>query len=214
MILPLAIVERSPMDEYVEKYKTLEESLKHNVTDAFNLYNELRVLKQMQEYCPAEDTKSIRSLVKQYNKIITEKEDRFLRLTKFSDYPALTMAAYPDANFLSADKYKRKIKSINDSFNNDYYILDANMYLYNRGIIKNKEELLENIDEINLSDLAGEIDLSKLADNLNNRDIAYHVDTSDIEVDHDVLVEKIDLDELSEKIAKKLLERVISKINS
>ena len=37
------------LNEYVEKYNTLEESLKHNVTDAFNLYNELRVLKQMRQ---------------------------------------------------------------------------------------------------------------------------------------------------------------------
>lgn len=114
MTLPLAIVERNPLEEYVDRYETLEEALKHSVTDTFNLYNELKVLKQMQDYCPLADTKAIKSLVKRYNNIITEKEERLLRLTKFSDYPALTMAAYPEAKFLSSDKYKRNIKSISD----------------------------------------------------------------------------------------------------
>lgn len=114
MILPLAIVDRSPLDEYVRQHDTLEEALKHNVTDALNLYKEINVLKRALEKCPAEGSKYDRSLNKNLGKLIQEKEERIFRLTKFSDYPALTMAAYPETKFMSASEYKRNKDLITD----------------------------------------------------------------------------------------------------
>lgn len=114
MILPLAIVDRSPSDEFVKQHDTLEEALRHNVTDALNLHHELNVLKRALEKCPTDNSKSSRSLYKSLDKIIQEKEERLFRLTKFSDYPALTMAAYPESKFMTAHEYKRNMDSITD----------------------------------------------------------------------------------------------------
>lgn len=111
MILPLAIVERSPMEEYTNQHNNLVDALKHNVSDALVLYYELENLR-------AQITNSIDKISKAHDKkldvIIREKEERLFRLMKFSDYPAMTMAAYPDAKFMSSYDYKRAKDTITD----------------------------------------------------------------------------------------------------
>lgn len=114
MILPLAIVDRNPAEEFLKQHDTLEEALRHNVTDALSLYQEVKLLKRTLEVCPTDDSKASRSLYKHLAKLISDKEERLFRLTKFSDYPALTMAAYPEAQFMTAYEYKRNIDSITD----------------------------------------------------------------------------------------------------
>jgi hypothetical protein len=44
VILPLAIVERSPMEEYTLQHSNIVDALKHNVSDALKLYNELELI--------------------------------------------------------------------------------------------------------------------------------------------------------------------------
>ena len=114
VILPLAVVERDPSDEFLKQHDTLEEALRHNVTAALELYHEVNILKRALEYCPTDDDKQSRSLYKNLDKLIRNKEERLFRLTKFSDYPALTMAAYPDSRFMSTHEYKRNKELITD----------------------------------------------------------------------------------------------------
>lgn len=114
MILPLAIVDRSPSEEFLKQHDTLEAALRHNVTDALSLYQEVALLKKALSVCPTDDSKASRSLYKNLDKLIRDKEERLFRLTKFSDYPALTMAAYPEAQYITAHEYKRNIDSITD----------------------------------------------------------------------------------------------------
>ena len=111
MILPLAIVERWPMEEYKLQHRTIEEALKHNVTDAFKLYHEIELLKALEL---KQRDKESRGLDKKLDVLLREKEERLFRLIKFSDYAAMTMAAYPDAEFMSSATYKRKKKNITD----------------------------------------------------------------------------------------------------
>ena len=114
MILPLAVVERNPSDEFLKQNDTLEAALRHNVTAALDLYHEVNVLNRALAQCPTDDSKASRSLYKNLGKLIQDKEERLFRLTKLSDYAAMTMAAYPEAQFMSAHEYKRNIESIPD----------------------------------------------------------------------------------------------------
>ena len=114
MILPLAILARSPMDEYQRQHDTLEAALKHNVSDALAVHNEIELLKNVMKYFNGETDKESKRLEKNLDLLIREKEERLFRLTKFSDYPALTMAAYPDSKFMSGHDYKRAQKNITD----------------------------------------------------------------------------------------------------
>lgn len=111
MILPLTIVERAPMEEYQLQHTTIEEALKHNVSDALKLYNELDLLRKLEL---KQDDKESKALDKRLDVLLREKEERLFRLMKFSDYPAMTMAAYPDAKFMSSRAYKRTKDSITD----------------------------------------------------------------------------------------------------
>lgn len=111
MILPLTIVERSPMEEYQLQHDTIEEALKHNVSDALKLYNEIDLIKKLEL---KQDNKEAKALDKRLDVLLREKEERLFRLMKFSDYPAMTMAAYPDAKFMSSRAYKRAKDSITD----------------------------------------------------------------------------------------------------
>lgn len=111
MILPLAIVERSPMEEYLLQNPDLTSALRHNVSDALKLYNELELLNKL---APPQDTKESKSLNKKLDVLIREKEERLFRLMKFSDYPAMTMAAYPEAKYMSSYDYKRAKDTVTD----------------------------------------------------------------------------------------------------
>jgi hypothetical protein len=53
-------------------------------------------------------------LDKQLDLLIREKEERLFRLMKFSDYPAMTMAAYPESKFMSSREYKRVKNTVTD----------------------------------------------------------------------------------------------------
>ena len=116
MILPLAIVERSPMEEYIRQHDTLVESLKHNVSDALALYHELDLLNKLLVTFSTGDynSKESKSLNKKLSRLIIEKEERLSRLIKFSDYPAMAMAAYPESKFMNSRDYKRAKNTITD----------------------------------------------------------------------------------------------------
>jgi len=111
MILPLAIVGRWPMEEYKLLYKNIEEALKHNVSDALKLYQEIELIKTLEL---KQINKQSKSLDKRLDVLIREKEERLSRLMKFSDYPAMTMAAYPEAEFMAGARYKRSKRTIKD----------------------------------------------------------------------------------------------------
>jgi hypothetical protein len=111
MTLPLAIVSRWPMEEYKLLYNTIEEALKHNVTDALKLHQEIELIKSLEL---KQTDKESRGLDKKLDLLIREKEERLFRLMKFSDYPAMTMAAYPEAKFMDSAQYKRSKKTIED----------------------------------------------------------------------------------------------------
>jgi hypothetical protein len=111
VILPLAIVERSPMEEYTLQHSNIVDALKHNVSDALKLYNELELISAL---ALKQDTKESKSLDKRLDVLIREKEERLFRLMKFSDYPAMTMAAYPESKFMSSYDYKRAKDTITD----------------------------------------------------------------------------------------------------
>jgi len=111
MTLPLAIVERWPMEEYKLQHTDIVSALKHNVGDALHLYHEVENLKQLFALHP---DKAYKSLDKRMDVVIREKEERLFRLIKFSDYPAMTMAAYPESKFMSSYDYKRAKNKITD----------------------------------------------------------------------------------------------------
>lgn len=105
MILPLAVVGRSPMEEYTSLYPNdLVAALKHSVKDALALHYELE---QLQTQFKNSTNKDDKRLDKTLDVIIREKEERLFRLIKFNDYPALIMAAYPEAKFITGHDFKR-----------------------------------------------------------------------------------------------------------
>lgn len=118
MILPLALVERWPGDEYQRQHDCIESALKHNVADALGLIKDLKLLKEVESYLTdltIPDTKEEKMLAKRlgeetierkFTARVVEKMDRLQRLIKNSDYPAMVMASYPEAKFLDKSKYR------------------------------------------------------------------------------------------------------------
>jgi hypothetical protein len=111
MTLPIAVVSRWPSEEYQKQHSDISSALKHNVGDALKLYRELEQLGRL--YCYGLD-KASKSHDKKLELMIREKEERLFRLIKFSDYPALIMANYPEAKFMSSHDYKRAKNDIVD----------------------------------------------------------------------------------------------------
>jgi hypothetical protein len=99
------------MEEYQLQHDTIEEALKHNVSDALKLHNEIDLIKKLEL---KQDDKESKALDKRLDVLLREKEERLFRLMKFSDYPAMTMAAYPEAKFMSSRAYKRAKDTITD----------------------------------------------------------------------------------------------------
>jgi hypothetical protein len=110
MILPVALVDRWPADEYKQQHATIESALKHSVADLLKIRNEVQILKQIEQQwglspIPEELlTKDIRNYVKrqggdqlgqEFIQYIINQDAEFDRCLKFSDYPAMVMAAYP-----------------------------------------------------------------------------------------------------------------------
>jgi hypothetical protein len=120
MILPVALVDRWPADEYKQQHSIIESALKHSVADLLRLRNEVKILKKLEQQwslgpIPEEFlTKEIRNFVKrqggdtlgeEFIQYIISRDAEFDRCLKFSDYPAMIMAAYPDSRFVSKDRF-------------------------------------------------------------------------------------------------------------
>ena len=111
MTLPLAVVSRWPGEEYQKQHTDINSALKHNVGDALKLYRELEQLGTLYSYGTNKESKGYD---KKLELMIREKEERLFRLIKFSDYPALVMANYPESKFISSHDYKRAKNDIVD----------------------------------------------------------------------------------------------------
>jgi len=111
MTLPIAVVERWPMEEYKLRYMDQCIALKHSVEDTLKLYHEIQLLRQLFR---SQDDKESKRIDKNLELLIREKEERYFRLTKFSDYPAMVMAAFPDSQFMTSHDYKRAKDTITD----------------------------------------------------------------------------------------------------
>ena len=48
IILPTALVDRWPADQYRQQHTTIESALKHNVSDLLRLHNEIKILKRIE----------------------------------------------------------------------------------------------------------------------------------------------------------------------
>ena len=120
MILPVALVDRWPANEYKIQHTTIESALKHSVTDLLKLRNEVQILKQIEQQwglspIPEELlTKDIRNHVKrsggdqlgqEFIQYIINQDAEFDRCLKFSDYPAMVMAAYPQSKFVAKNRF-------------------------------------------------------------------------------------------------------------
>lgn len=112
MILPLAVVERWPMEEYKHQHNNdLVAALKHANQDAVNLHYELEFLRSQFRQSDSKDDKRFN---KQLDLEIRDKEERMFRMVKFNDYAAMIMASYPEAKFITSYDYKRKRNNITD----------------------------------------------------------------------------------------------------
>ena len=120
MILPVALVDRWPAGEYKQQHSTIESALKHSVTDLLRLRNEVKILKQIEQQwalspIPEELlTKEIRNFIKrdggdqlgqEFIQYIINQDAEFDRCLKFSDYPAMVMAAYPESRFVAKNRF-------------------------------------------------------------------------------------------------------------
>lgn len=111
MILPLAVVGRSPMEEYTQNFPNLVDALKASVADALALHHELEDLRTQFKHADDKDSKRHD---KALDILVREKEERLFRLIKFNDYPALVMAAYPESKFITGHDYKRLETPVTD----------------------------------------------------------------------------------------------------
>lgn len=129
IILPTALVDRWPSDVYKLQHATIESALKHNVQDALNTYYDLKLFKEIETYVggiPEPElpplTKDQRMALKraggegsfrnQLSRATIRKDEQLTRLMKYSDYPAMIMAAYPQSQFISKDRYWSENSSI------------------------------------------------------------------------------------------------------
>lgn len=114
MTLPIAVVERWPMEEYKLQHTDQVSALKHNVADALKCLQEIEQLRRLQRMTPIDQSKEFKRVEKNFDAILREKEERYFRLTKFSDYPAMAMAAYPESRFITGYEYKRSRNKITE----------------------------------------------------------------------------------------------------
>jgi hypothetical protein len=87
------------------------QALKHCVADTVKLYHEIQLLRQLFRSMPDKESKRVD---KNLDLLIREKEERYFRLTKFSDYSAMVMASFPDSKFMTSHDYKRAKDKITD----------------------------------------------------------------------------------------------------
>jgi hypothetical protein len=127
MILPVALVDRWPADEYKTQHTTIESALKHSVSDLLKLRKEVELLKQLEHewgLSPIPEellTKEIRGYVKRnggdsmgqrFLDYIVNRDEQFGRCLKFTDYPAMVMAAYPNSKFIDKNRFRTEIEEI------------------------------------------------------------------------------------------------------
>ena len=127
IILPTALVDRWPAEEYKQQHHSIESALKHSVSDLLNLYNKVKVLKQIEQQwgmspIPEELlTKDIRNFVKrqggdtlsqEFVQYIIHQCELFDRCLKYTDYPAMIMAAYPQSQFYDKNRFKKEANDI------------------------------------------------------------------------------------------------------
>jgi hypothetical protein len=127
IILPTALVDRWPADQYKQQHTTIESALKHSVSDLLRLHNEIQILKRIEHefaLCPIPEehiTKELRyylkrnggdSLNQEFINYVIARAEEFDRCLKFSDYPAMIMAAYPDSKFIDKSRYRTEFKNI------------------------------------------------------------------------------------------------------
>lgn len=130
MTLPIALVERWPLDRYKEKNSTIEDALKEINHDLLLLYKEIEQLKiesksfAIQLYpenynsLGKDKRRELKMLLGQdsikgkLDAKIAAKEEELLRLIKYNDYPAMIMAAYPSSHFMDKSKYWNESQNI------------------------------------------------------------------------------------------------------
>lgn len=114
MTLPIAVVERWPMEEYKLQHQDQISALKHSVSDALKCLQELEQLRRLYGMTLLAESKESKRVDKNFEVLLREKEERYFRLTKFSDYPAMVMAAYPESCFMTGYDYKRAKNKIKE----------------------------------------------------------------------------------------------------
>lgn len=128
MILPTALVDRWPAPEYELQHNTIESALKHSISDLLQLYKDVKILKKLENHwgdaniIPEEFlTKDIRNFMKrqteasateEFVQYVVSQDQKFDRCLKYTDYPAMVMAAYPESRFFSKDKFKTEANNI------------------------------------------------------------------------------------------------------
>ena len=127
MILPSALVDRWPADEYRQQHTSIESALKHSVADLLKLRKEVKILKRIEHEwglspIPEEFlTKDIKNFVKrnggetlsdEFIQYIIDQDAEFDRCLKFSDYPAMIMASYPESRFFDKGRFKTEADEI------------------------------------------------------------------------------------------------------
>lgn len=125
MIVPNALVERWPAEEYKLHHSTIESALKHNVADALQLWHDIKILKEMEETWEATPQEALtkegrynikrngdQSLQRRATDHIVAKIDKLMRCMKYSDYPAMVMAAYPESRFYDKSRFRYEADEI------------------------------------------------------------------------------------------------------
>jgi hypothetical protein len=127
MILPVALVDRWPSDEYKIQHATIESALKHSVADLLKLRAEVELLKQLEHewgLSPIPEellTKDIRGFIKRnggdsmgqrFIDYVVNQDAQFDRCLKFTDYPAMVMAAYPSSKFIDKNRFRTEMEEI------------------------------------------------------------------------------------------------------
>lgn len=118
MRLPLALTDRSPDVEYLQMHNTVESALKHSMTDALNLYYDIKQMEEIEqlemtlpeEYLSKEGRFALKRDPAQNHSTkfiqrVIEKKQKYDLLIKNTDYPAMIMAAYPEAKLLAKSQF-------------------------------------------------------------------------------------------------------------
>ena len=129
MILPTALVDRWPADEYKQQHPTIESALKHSVSDLLNTYHDVKLFKEIERYVGGVPEPELPPLTKdqrvalkraggdgsfgdQLSQATIRRDDRLTRLLKYTDYPAMIMSAYPESRFIAKVRYRDEHDSI------------------------------------------------------------------------------------------------------